>query len=119
MNRLKLRLNWGAYTVWWRTLVVLLIWSAAAAAAEGEQRLTILHTNDLLGRLLPEPYFDEADWAFGKTAPSSTVRCRIQPSTPTSFSIEIAKSKHWPSNRNYKWGWATLGARSGCKRFEV
>ena len=31
------------------------------AAAESEHRLTILHTNDLLGRLLPEPYFDEAD----------------------------------------------------------
>ena len=61
MNRLELRLNWGAYTVWWRTLLMVLIWSAAAAA-EGEQRLTILHTNDLLGRLLPEPYFDEADW---------------------------------------------------------
>ena len=28
---------------------------------ESEHRLTILHTNDLLGRLLPEPYFDEAD----------------------------------------------------------
>ncbi len=60
MNRLKLCLNWGAYTVWWRTLLMVLIWSAAAA--ESEHRLTILHTNDLLGRLLPEPYFDEADW---------------------------------------------------------
>ena len=38
-----------------------MIWSAATAA-ESEHRLTILHTNDLLGRLLPEPYFDEADW---------------------------------------------------------
>ena len=62
LNRLELRLNRGAYTVWWRTLLMVLIWSAAAAAAESEHRLTILHTNDLLGRLLPEPYFDEADW---------------------------------------------------------
>ena len=56
-----MRLNWGAYTVWWRTLLMVLIWSAAAAA-ESEHRLTILHTNDLQGRLHPEPYFDEADW---------------------------------------------------------
>ena len=67
MDRLELRLNRGTYTVWWRTLLVVLIWSAAcgplaAAAEESEHRLTILHTNDLLGRLLPEPYFDEADW---------------------------------------------------------
>ena len=67
MDRFELRLNGGTYTVWWRTLLVVLIWSAAccplaAAAAESEHRLTILHTNDLLGRLLPEPYFDEADW---------------------------------------------------------
>ena len=67
MDRFELRLNGGTYTVWWRTLLVVLIWSAVcwplvAAAAESEHRLTILHTNDLLGRLLPEPYFDEADW---------------------------------------------------------
>ena len=62
MNRLELRLNRGSYTVRWRILLAVLIWSAVAAAAESEHRLTILHTNDLLGRLLPEPYFDEADW---------------------------------------------------------
>ena len=67
MDRFELRFNRGTYKVWWITLLAVLIWDAAccplaAAAAEGEHRLTILHTNDLLGRLLPEPYFDEADW---------------------------------------------------------
>ena len=67
MDRLELRFNRGIYKVWWVTLLAVLIWDAAccplaATAAESEHRLTILHTNDLLGRLLPEPYFDEADW---------------------------------------------------------
>ena len=51
---------------WWRKLWTLLAWCAAgwplpAAPEAGSGRLTILHTNDLLGRLLPAPYFDEAE----------------------------------------------------------
>ena len=67
MDTPELCLNRGIYKVWWVTLLVMLIWNVAcrplaAVAAESEHRLTLLHTNDLLGRLLPEPYFDEADW---------------------------------------------------------
>ncbi len=36
-------------------------WPVVAAAKKSVHRLTILHTNDLMGRLLPEPYFNEAD----------------------------------------------------------
>ena len=45
------------------TVFAVSIWIAAfgnmASGAGDEHRLTILHTNDLLGGLLPEPYFDE------------------------------------------------------------
>ena len=44
------------------TFVVFLTTSNLSNAAGAEHHLTILHTNDLLGRLLPEPYLGQSDW---------------------------------------------------------
>ncbi len=44
------------------TFVVILSCGDLANAAGTDHHLTILHTNDLLGRLLPEPYLEQPDW---------------------------------------------------------
>ena len=44
------------------TFVLFLPTERLAYAAGADHHLTILHTNDLLGRLLPEPYLGQPDW---------------------------------------------------------
>lgn len=44
------------------TLVLFLSCGDSTNAADADHHLTVLHTNDLLGRLLPEPYLGQPDW---------------------------------------------------------
>ena len=48
------------FTVSWMSIWIAACWPGVTGAGS-EHRLTILHTNDLLGRMVPEPYFDEGD----------------------------------------------------------